>query len=640
MKTKYFLSIIMTATYMTLFAQAPALHTYDFSAVNAKGDTIYYLITSPKTVAVSFRCDSATSQPNSSYLIWYLLNPIQRNIYKGNLTVPEKVSWQSVEYRITTVAAYTFYNVPLTSVSLPQSIDSIGNNNFSYCSGLKKLTLPDSVSYIGDKCFQSLDLEEVKMGDLIRHLGTGCFNNSGIRRFICPPLITKINGSVVACPNLSEVILPEGLDTIDSYSFFTTPSLKNICFPNTLVHLSGFNSSGLNKVMIPASVRTVIGFSGCSDLHSVEFLGETDSIVAFGENDTNLHFLDLSATRIRVWKTGSLFNKTMRSIILPQSLKKIDPRVMGYYACENQAEHTPFFSLVIPKNVDSIDVNAWVNTYMDPFAKGELILKSSVPATIPASFRTDKPYPYVQVYVPCGSLEAYKSDKAWNYFYPNIREVDMEEVILDSLCEYQVQAKYGFLPDKSGVYTVVRSAADSLHCDTLSIYYIKLFKSTVADTSVQVYDDGTAFEWTWEGNGEEYDVLRNGDFVASVQEPYYRDTAVETGVQYCYNFIPYLNGCRGLKSQTNCYTRVQDDSSSVKTLQKHTLSLYPNPAKQSLFLTNGERYDNTSYEITDVTGRMVLQGSYNATEGIRVSGLAKGVYLLRMEGKVGKFGKN
>ena len=70
-----------------------------------------------------------------------------------------------------------------------------------------------------------------------------------------------------------------------------------------------------------------------------------------------------------------------------------------------------------------------------------------------------------------------------------------------------------------------------------------------------------------------------------------------------------------------------------------SLSLYPNPAKQSLFLTNGERYDNTSYEITDVTGRMVLQGSYNASEGIRVSGLAKGLYLLRMEGQYGRFVK-
>ncbi len=70
------------------------------------------------------------------------------------------------------------------------------------------------------------------------------------------------------------------------------------------------------------------------------------------------------------------------------------------------------------------------------------------------------------------------------------------------------------------------------------------------------------------------------------------------------------------------------------------ICVYPNPAKQFFYITNGERYENTAYEITDMTGRIVMQGRYNAADGIRVSGLAKGIYLLRMEGKVGKFGKN
>ena len=279
-------------------------------------------------------------------------------------------------------------------------------------------------------------------------------------------------------------------------------------------------------------------------------------------------------------------------------------------------------------------------------------MKSSCPPKIHASFKTDKPYPFIQVYVPCGSLEAYKNDSAWRYFYPNIREVDMEETWVDSLCEYQVQAKYGFTADKSGVYNIIRPGVDSLHCDTLSIYYINLYKAKINDTSVSVYDDGTAFEWTWEGEGEEYDVLRDGYRVAVVTEPYYRDTAVETGVQYCYNFIPYKNGCKGETSMTNCYTRVADstgvDSSAVAAIRKHTLTLRPNPAKETLFVTaagavtgvgSGDYYDNLLYEITDITGRMVLQGRYNAAEGIRVSGLAKGMYLLRMEGKVGKFVK-
>ena len=645
MKTKHILSAILLTASLAAFAQTPAPHTFDFAVPNSKGDTIYYLITSPQTVAVSFRCDSvSTIIKGDHYLSWGKLPP--RNLYQGNLVVPDKVTWQSVEYRVTAVAAFAFWNTSVESVSLPADIDSIGNYNFTACSGLKKLTLPDSVRYIGDRCFQSADLEEVHLGDLVSHLGEGAFSGSAIRRFVCPPLVKKIEQCCGSCQNLSEVILPEGLDTI-IYGFNSgTPSLKYIRFPSTLVHVSGFGqNSGLREVVFPASVRTVSGFSGCPYLSSVEFLGGTDSISAFGTSDTSLLFLDLSPTRMRVWTKNSLYNEKMRSIILPQSLKKINRSATGFLGGQGISEITNI-SLVLPEKVDSIHVNAWVNfpAYHE-HVKGELVLKSVGPPTIYDEFKLKndtinyKPYSNIQVYVPCGSLEVYKSDPWWRYFYPNIREVDMEETWVDSLCEYQVQAKYGFLPDKSGVYNVVRPAADSLHCDTLSIYYINLYKAKINDTSINVYDDGTAFEWTWEGEGEEYEVLRNGDFVTMVKEPYYRDTAVETGVQYCYNFIPYLNGCRGETSMTNCYTRVQDDSSSVKTIQKHMLSLYPNPAKKSLFLTTGERYDDQPYEVTDVTGRIVLQGRYSAAEGIRVSGLAKGIYLLRLENRYGRFVK-
>lgn len=209
------------------------------------------------------------------------------------------------------------------------------------------------------------------------------------------------------------------------------------------------------------------------------------------------------------------------------------------------------------------------------------------------------------------------------------------------------QALYGFLPDRPGIYTVLRPSADSLKCDTLSIYYVReLFRAKVVDSSFRVYDDGTAFEWTWEGNGEEYDVLREGYRVAVVTEPYYRDTDVATGVQYCYNVIPYLNGCKGETSQTNCYTRVVADTSGTSdtngiiSVRQRMLTLYPNPAGQSLFLSDDGRCDGRPYCVTDVTGRIVLQGRYDAGGGIRVNGLAKGVYFLRMEEKYGKFVKD
>ena len=60
MKNKCLFSVVfILAAALSAFAQTPAPHTYDFAVPNSKGDTIWYLITSQQTVAVSYRCDSA-----------------------------------------------------------------------------------------------------------------------------------------------------------------------------------------------------------------------------------------------------------------------------------------------------------------------------------------------------------------------------------------------------------------------------------------------------------------------------------------------------------------------------------------------------------------------------------------------------
>ena len=93
MKTKFFLSAIMMVAGMTLFAQTPPPHTYDFAVPNSKGDTIWYLITSPQTVAVSFRCDSAFKWVVKYEVGLNGLYPTKRNWYQGDLVVPDRVIW-------------------------------------------------------------------------------------------------------------------------------------------------------------------------------------------------------------------------------------------------------------------------------------------------------------------------------------------------------------------------------------------------------------------------------------------------------------------------------------------------------------------------------------------------------------------
>lgn len=89
------------------------------------------------------------------------------------------------------------------------------------------------------------------------------------------------------------------------------------------------------------------------------------------------------------------------------------------------------------------------------------------------------------------------------------------------------------------------------------------------------------------------------------------------------------NGSFGMNTPAYfCMDNLETEAvSSVKDLSETGISLYPNPANGSLFLKLRKAGD---YTITDLTGRMLLQG--NAPEGVSkidISGVPPGFYQLR-----------
>ena len=66
--------------------------------------------------------------------------------YTGSVVIPEKVTYESVEYSVTSIGDYAFQMSSITSITIPNSVTSIGKQAFYLCEGLTSVSIPNSVT--------------------------------------------------------------------------------------------------------------------------------------------------------------------------------------------------------------------------------------------------------------------------------------------------------------------------------------------------------------------------------------------------------------------------------------------------------------------------------------------------------------
>ena len=98
---------------------------------------------------------------------------------------------------------------------IQDGIEMVGFSAFCGCIDLKKINIPNSVTYIGDWCFAyCTDLKEINIPNSITYIGTYAFYNCiSLKSISIPNAFTYIGDSAFYnCKNLKKIYVPKNFD--------------------------------------------------------------------------------------------------------------------------------------------------------------------------------------------------------------------------------------------------------------------------------------------------------------------------------------------------------------------------------------------------------------------------------------------
>ena len=246
--------------------------------------------------------DGVLFNKNKSILIQYPIGN-QRTEY----TIPNSVttigdgafSWCSsltsvkIPNSVTTIGVCAFFDCSsLTSVTIPSSVTTIGNGAFEYCSSLTSVTIPNSVTTIEDYAFSwCSSLRSVTIPDSVTTIGDRAFYDcSSLTSVTIGNSVTKIGAyAFYDCFSLTSVAISNSVTTIGEYAFSDCSSLTSVTIPSSVTTIGNgaFEyCSSLTSVTIPDSVTIIRkwAFEYCSSLTSVTIPNSVTTIedYAFG----------------------------------------------------------------------------------------------------------------------------------------------------------------------------------------------------------------------------------------------------------------------------------------------------------------------------------------------------------------------
>lgn len=186
------------------------------------------------------------------------LTTIRETAFDG-CAMPKELNLSNV----TTIEGYAFRNcTQLTKVILAKTLESIPVWAFGSCTSLADVTWPQNLKTISYYAFYEAPIATLQLPETVTTIGSKAFsNNKAITRFVFPKHVGKVLNTFSGCTNLTEVVLPEDATEINTEAFMGT-GIKQIIIPEGYTTIMGEafkNCQQLETIVLPSTLTNLKG---------------------------------------------------------------------------------------------------------------------------------------------------------------------------------------------------------------------------------------------------------------------------------------------------------------------------------------------------------------------------------------------